>query len=143
MFGQKTFAVYVKGDDESPLETAIFVKEGFSPLAFIFTFFWALYYKIWWLVAFCFLFQVTKQFMLEYNVLNEHTDFIIATAYMAFIGFQAQDWYAADVERKGYTLIGIVMAGNLEEAQQRFFDKYIKHTSRRSSTPGSAITVGT
>jgi hypothetical protein len=135
MFGQKTFAVYAKPDEDDPLTTTVFVKEGFSFLAYIFTFFWALYYKIWWLVVFCFVFQVGKQFMIEYGMLSEQSDIIISMAYMVLIGFQAQDWYGKDLERKGYSLIGIVMARNLDDARQRFFDKYISHARRSTDTP--------
>lgn len=138
-FGQKTFAVYTRVEDSNPLETAVFVKDGFSPMAAIFTFFWALYNRVWWLVGFCFFVQVGLQFLSEYGVIEEETRQIIIFCYHIFLGLQFQDWYEEDLQSRGYILIGIVMAKNLEEAQQRFFDKYIKHTTRKQQTTTNSL----
>lgn len=134
MFGQKTYVVYAKPEEDNPLESAVFIREGFSFLAYILSFFWALYNRIWWLAAFCFVFSVGKHFMVSYEMISEKTDFVVTIAYLLIIGFQAHDWYGQELLRKGYILIGVVMASNLEDAQQRFFDKYITKAKKANPT---------
>lgn len=121
----KFFAVYIKPKAAEPLETALFVKEGFSILAMMLNIFWMLYHRIWVAAALLIAFNIALSYGQFYNVISAPAVFILNTGLLVFIGFEASDWYQQTLKRHGYLLLDIVSGKDLEQAQQRFFDNYI------------------
>ncbi len=116
------YAVYSASPDK--VEEAVFVKEGFSFLAFIFTFFWTLYHRLWLPSIAIAVFYALFTQLESRSIISHAVGAIIQAGVGFYIGFNANDWLAARYTRKGYTLIGVVYARNESDAQLRFFDNW-------------------
>ncbi len=121
----KTYAVYIKPGDEHPLESSMFVKEGFSMPAFLFSLFWALYHRVWRLAVLVLAFYIVANKALLAGVIDLHFRLIVEMGFLAWVGFQAGEWRAKALERQGFVLLDIVMARSEAEARQRLLDRYL------------------
>lgn len=116
------YAIYMPQDAASRDEGAVAVPQGFSLTAFLFHGVWALYYKTWALALACLaLFGLTAA--LEHlHFLSVEAAGMIELGLRLCVGFEAHDWRAASLERRGYRLERIVMARSGDEAMLRFLD---------------------
>lgn len=121
----KTYAIYLKNIPSSPLEKAIFVKEGFSLWAAIFGAFWMVYNRMWLCSVLLIAANVGLVFLEKQGFAGAELSTILQTGLMFFIGFNANDFYAKSLEMKGYKLFSVVTEKNICAAQQRFFDKVL------------------
>ncbi len=128
----KIYNVYTRQDEEEPLETALFVHDGFSLWAFVFHTFWALYHKVWHLAILCII-LFGSLFYAQMNIyLNPVIFAIIGIGLRLWVGYEANKWYTRSLEKRGYILFDIVAGRNKEEAELRFFDHNI--SSSRSDS---------
>lgn len=127
MFGrEKIYNVYLKPKAKNPLETSIFIEEGFSFMAFIFNAFWALYYRVWSLFIFSIVVMILFELLgIKLGLSNEAVNILNIGLY-AWIGFEANNWRGASLEKRGYILYDVVSATNSLGAKQRFFDSALK-----------------
>jgi hypothetical protein len=115
----KIFSVYVKKDSKNPLDTAVFVKQGFSFWAFFFAPIWALYNRLW----FAFLLLVVFSVLLA---INKGPEFTIASLILnIWFGFEANNFKTRKLERRGYIVFDVVTGIDKLAAQTRFYDKYL------------------
>lgn len=121
----KTYAVYIKPGDEHPLESSMFVKEGFSMPAFLFSLFWALYHRVWRLAVLVLMFYIVANKALLAGVIDLHFRLIVEMGFLAWVGFQGGEWRAKALERQGFVLLDIVMERSEAGARQRLFDRYL------------------
>jgi len=106
------YSVYEREDKDEPL----FVKEGFHLWAFLFTPFWALYHRIWWLLVVTI---VINLLLAEFSGLWPG---FVQAGWVIFVGLCAADFKGNALRRGGYRLMGISTGHSLLEAQQRYFD---------------------
>ncbi len=115
----KIYSVYVKKDSKNPLDTAVFVKQGFSLWAFLFTSVWALFNRLWF--AFVLLLIFSAMF-----AINEGIEFTMASFMLnIWFGFEANNFKARRLERTGYIIYDVVTGIDKLAAQARFYDKYL------------------
>lgn len=126
------YTVHVNPKDAVPLETAIYIKEGFSWLATMLTIFWMGYHRIWWAVAGIALFYVANAYV-EVQMKNVEIANVLEVAFLILIGFHANDWYRETLKRRGYVMMEIVSGKNEAEAEQRFLDFYLGQAKPLSS----------
>jgi hypothetical protein len=119
------YTVHLNPKAAEPLENAIFVKEGFSWLATIFTFFWMIYHRIWWAAIAIMVYNMAVAYLQETQILSAEIATIINVAVVVIIGLSAGDWYRDTLRRRGYVLTEIVSGMNEEQAEQRFLDLYL------------------
>ena len=135
--GTKLYEVYVKKDSSRPLEDIVIVSQGFNIWAFIFHFFWAIYNKLWSLAL---LFLVFISFeALSHQILSDKSGIFFSLFFLLvkiWIAFEAHNFKARLLRKKGYVLYDIVTGGNETEAEKRFFDKYVFF---KAETEGSAV----
>ena len=119
----KRFAVYLTPDEN--LEKTVFIQEGFSFKAFIFTLFWIMYNKLYF-VSFLLLALITIIQVLLYNgyISNSSVSVINLIGIQLFCGYNAIDWVQHSLLKKKFKLASIVFAKNLNEAQIKFFSEY-------------------
>lgn len=124
MFGRsrKIYNVYIKKDVSDPFEQMEFVPEGFSLLAVFLTFFWALYYRVWSLAAFSFAVLTALEFAYLQGFMPEDMTSVLRLVFSLWVGFEANDWRASSLERRGYILYDVVSGTSEEEARIRFLD---------------------
>ncbi|MBS40724.1 MAG: hypothetical protein CMM83_03220 [Rhodospirillales bacterium] len=98
------------------------VRDGFSLTAFIFTGFWALWNRMWFLTIIIFLGWAVLWGFYRFLGLSNDCLFIAFIALSTFIGFGANEWVSLNFLRKGYTLSGIVAARHRDAALRRWYD---------------------
>jgi hypothetical protein len=123
MARNRVYTVHVRAWSTKPDREAVFVREGFSWPAFFFVFIWALWRRLWMIAVLLLGASATVGLIGDFAELDPVTDVIIAVAISLLVGWEANDWYRRDLERRGYVNAGVVTAPNLVEAERRFFDK--------------------
>ncbi len=120
MFGRtKIYSVYVKQGVVSPLESAVFVKQGFSFGAFIFTVLWALYHRLW-------LVSIIVAVVSAFFAVNDGVAFAISSLlFSVWFGLEANNFLALKMEKRGYVLFDISTGIDKLAAEARFYDKYL------------------
>ena len=118
----KTFRIYCSGQNIRE-QRPVFIEEGFSFMAMIFSFFWFLYHAL-------LLEAIT--FLISQFALTLVSDFIGYKIYLALqiivylaIGVFAGQIRIMSLERSGYKFTDIIVAKNHEEARLNFFKNYL------------------
>lgn len=104
-------------------EEAIFVREGFSTAAFLFTVLWALWHRLWLVAAILLAIMAALAVAGPYLGLSEFLMGLVSLAVNLVFGFEARDLQARALVAAGYSEIGLSHGGNLDEAELRFFHR--------------------
>ena len=105
-------------------EQLVFVRDGFSWLAFLFAPIWLLAHRLWW--AF-----------LAYVVAALILDQILAFAGMPgsplgvlalnlIVGFEADSLRRWGLARRGWRLLGSITGRNLDDCERHFFERWVR-----------------
>lgn len=121
----KIYTVHIKAKNADALQRPEFVREGFSIWAFLFTFLWAFYHRLWGAGMFLILMHVTFFTMMEAGVISRMSVEIIQLAFQVIIGLQGHDWIRMQLVKKGYVLSDIVTGISLIDAERRFFERHL------------------
>lgn len=118
-----------KGPDHT-----VFVKEGFSGMAFVFSVLWALWHRMWvvaaiLLIVFAALSIATHALSMQDGIVS-----ILNLGISLVFGHEAQDLRAKSLRRAGYREAGLVMAKDLEEAELKYAFAMPKQQSRPLSS---------
>lgn len=115
----KIYSVYIKQGAANPLESALFIKQGFNLWAFILTAFWALFNRLW-------LLSLIVGVVSVIFVLNDSAAFAITSMlFSIWFGFEANNFLSSKLEKKGYILFDVTTGIDKLAAEARFFDKYL------------------
>jgi hypothetical protein len=105
----------------APPEEAIFVKEGFSVAAFVLTFVWALWNRMWVVAAAILAVMAAVAVAGSLTAANETAVAAVNTGLALIFGFEAQALRGWSLRRSGHVEDGLVEAANLEEAELKYF----------------------
>lgn len=114
---------YIKKTQEGEIEDLIFVKNGFSFPAFIFSLAWFAYKKMFLVATTGLLFIILLSNIFSAFLKSDPAGTSIAflTA-LLIIGVNGNYWYSKFLKRKGYDFVGCVFGKNKEEAKLRFVE---------------------
>lgn len=138
----KTYLVFEPADGGKNSETAekiVFLREKFSWPALFFTPVWLLWHRLWigflaWLVA-MFVIAVLAQML----GLNPTVTALALSLPSLIAGFEGSELRRRKLLRNGFADAGIVVADSVEDAEQRFFEEWVKGAGvPRPFTPPSA-----
>ncbi len=123
----KTFSVHCREDViASPTglaDGALFVKEGFSWPAFLFSPVWSLLKGLWLIAAIHSGFYVVIGLLLAVGIVSEDLFWLLLLAFNLLLGFEGNDLYRRKLARRALRERGVVVADNLQMAEHRFFVK--------------------
>ncbi|GGB40448.1 hypothetical protein GCM10011316_10650 [Roseibium aquae] len=125
MTANTTFYVMAPPDadpDITAAETAerlVFVPDRFSILAFAFSVPWMLVHRMWFVLLGYLALTLAIELVAFWTV--GAAAGVAALAVSFAFGLEAQGLRKWSLERKGYRQVGLVAAGDLEEAEIRFF----------------------
>ncbi len=107
--------------DGAPAEEVIFVPEGFSFGAFVFTMLWALWHRMWLTAAV--LLAISGAIAIAGSLLavNESVMAIVGFTVNLIFGFEARDLQIRSLVARGYDRAGFSHGKNLYEAEIRYF----------------------
>jgi hypothetical protein len=109
-----TYSIYAKPDDAMASE-AIFLPDSFSWGAFVFTWVWALWNRMW-IVA-----GLALSVMLIATTLPPVPQYLLSIGASILMGLHASDLLGWSLTRRKYVEIGLSNGGSLEEAELRFY----------------------
>ena len=116
-----------------PAEQALFVREGFSFAAFLFTVVWALWHRMW--LAAGILLALSGALALAGNLFGIGDGVIVIAGFAVnlIFGLEARNLQIRSLIERGYRQVGYSHGKNLDEAEIRYF-----HTnSRPQPQPGT------
>lgn len=123
--GMKLYTVHVRPNVAAAQEKPIFLREGFNWMAFFFTGFWALYHRLWWQTIAIVAFNIVVISLGENRVLAMESTNVIQLGLHVLVGYFANDWVRARLQRRGYVMSDITAADSLLRAEQRYFERYL------------------
>ena len=120
---------------ETSIEEARAVKDGFSWPAFVFSFIWALWHRLWLVAALIFVAEFAVGLLVGLIGFGGAVNAAVSLGMALTVGWLANDLRRDHLERGGLTDLGVVIAANGEDAIERYFTE---NTPRETiAMPGS------
>ena len=114
-----TYRIFVPSGKST--EQAVLVREGFSVAAAVFSVVWALWNRMWIIAPV--IFAGLAAIAVLGGVFKVSDELLLAAqlAIGIVLGFEAENLRSWKLVRAGYRETGIVMGGNIEEAELKYF----------------------
>ena len=118
----RVFTVHIRRHGLDPEKDVRLVKEGFSWPAFLFTFLWALWHRMWWTALGLFVISWGAALAVE-TLLPDHVagPAVLLALYVA-IGYLGNDLERRHLAASGFAEAGPVCGTDGDEALYRFLD---------------------
>ena len=113
------YSIYHRRGDAP--DRAVFVKEGFSGPALVFTVFWALWHRMWIVATVMLCLIAAVSLLAEWSGIAEDVIAIVNLAIGLIIGFEAASIRGWSLLRSGFAETGIVQAASREEAELKYY----------------------
>lgn len=124
MFGHmKIYTVHVKDTGAKAQDMPVFVHEGFSIPAFLLTFLWAFYHRLWVAGLLLLTGNLLVMTLVREGIIAAPSVVLLNFALQWIAGLFANDWLRASLKRRGYFTADIVAGDSLVRAEQRYFDR--------------------
>jgi hypothetical protein len=121
----------------------VFVRDGFSWWAFLLTPFWMLRHRLWLALAIYLLVSAAVDTGLRALGASVFTLVLVGVLLSLLAGLEAGTLRRFKLARRHWRNIGVVTGDDVEDAERRFFDAWIRQApARRPASPPSAPTVG-
>jgi hypothetical protein len=105
-------------------EGLVFVKDGFSWLAFLFAPFWLLAHRLWWpLLGYAVLAAAVQ--LLHLTPLDPRWVGLAGMGINLLVGLEASTLRRWTLDRKGWRSLGSVTGRSLAECERRFFEAWL------------------
>src|SRR4051794_4968786 len=119
-------------DDDTLAHTARvrFVRDGFHFWAMVLAPLWMLRHRLWIELIAYLLIVGGAVFVMRRLGIEEEAGVLVALFLAVLVGMEASSLLRWKLARRGFEQVGIVVGGNLEEAERRFFDSWTGETSR-------------
>lgn len=121
----KIYTVYLKPSKDNPYEDAVFIPEGFSFAAFLFTGFWALTKKCWLLAVLFFILPMGCATLAHMAGLSSPSVAVIDIGLRVLIGFFAYDGWRATLRSNRWVLHEVIVAYSELEAGHRYYERHV------------------
>ena len=118
----KLYAVHLRRHGLDPDRDVVLVKEGFSWPAFLLSFVWALWHRLWLAAALIVLAQAAVSlgiYLLHPDPLSQA---VLSLGLAAIIGYLAADFRQHKLAGQGFAFAGVVGGSNIDQAYRRFLD---------------------
>ena len=115
-----------KDESEPSLDRFVFVRDGFYFWAFLLTPLWMLRHRLW-LVLVCYI-LITSALNIILHMFNASTSVAVAASVLVsfLAGFEAGTLRRFTLARRGFRAVGLVVGDDLESAERRFFDSWMR-----------------
>ncbi|MCI5050115.1 MAG: DUF2628 domain-containing protein [Rickettsiales bacterium] len=120
----KLYTVHVRPNDDDGGDDIRFVPEGFSFLAFFLNGFWAIYHRLWAMLAIFVVVNAAIGLGVQYLGLNPISLIIMQLGLQLWMGFEGYDFLRKRLRKDGFITSAIVSGETKARAEQRFFDSH-------------------
>jgi hypothetical protein len=121
----KIYTVLLNPTDKNPFESAQFIAEGFNLYAFIFSGFWALSHRMWWMAALFFTLHLGSGYFGNMIGLSASSILFLELGFRVMIGLSANDLWRMTLERKGWITSDVIVAYSELEATHRYLERHL------------------
>ncbi len=129
----------LRGADAPQTDRFVFVRDGFFWSAFLLAPLWMLRHRLWLALLLYVAVVVAIGAGAQYFRLPAGIFAAIALLLSLLIGFEASTLRRWALARRRWTNVGVVVGDDLELAERRFFDAWMRHElPSRSAQPGAA-----
>ena len=116
----RVYTVHEKGASGDDI---VFVREGFSVFALIFSAFWLAFHRVWIAAAVVFGLMVLVEVARISGDISFAYAGLLRGGLSLAVGLFGYDLQRAALERRGYLMRGVTTGGSLDEAELRYFWK--------------------
>jgi hypothetical protein len=123
---------------DDPAEAAdrfVFVRDKFSLWAFLFAPLWMIWRRLWLVLLLYIVLMVLLQAGLWTIGASTAVKFVVGVLIGLLIGFEGPSLRRWTYNRRGWINHGVVVAGDEESAERRFFDAWIARDVRPAYAP--------
>jgi Protein of unknown function (DUF2628) len=117
----------LRGTERAPdPDRFIFVRDGFSIWAFLFSALWMLWHRLWLVLAIYVAVTAAIEMGLRYIGVSSAILAIVGLLISLLIGFEGATLQRFTLGRRGWKHIGVVGGDDMEDAERRFFDSWVR-----------------
>ncbi len=131
----RTYTVHELAGAPADGKGIVFVREGFSWAAVVFSLFWLLFHRLWIVAAFYFALTVAMMMGAQAVGLSEAVASVLSIILQGFLGAAAHDLQRWTLARNGYREIGIAAGSSLADAERDFFRHWQGSIAAAKPTP--------
>jgi hypothetical protein len=117
-------------DDAAAADRFVFVRDGFSMWAFLFSPLWMIWRRLWLVLLLYIVLIAALQAGLWALGASGLVKFIVGVLVALLIGFEAPSLRRWTFARRGWFNHGVVVADSEESAERRFFDAWVGRETR-------------
>jgi len=129
----------LRATDSAPdPERFVFVRDGFSIWAFLFSVLWMLWYRLWLALLAYLVVVAGMEAALRYAGVSSVLIGILGVLASLLIGIEAGTLRRFKLSRIGFRNIGVVCGSNLDDAERRFFDAWVRAGEQKRAEPPAA-----
>jgi len=125
-------------DAVSDPERIVFVREGFSFWAFLFTVLWMARYRMWLVLVLYLVIAGLVETALRLAGVGVTGIALAGLAIALLVGMEAATLRRFALRRRSFRDIGIVSGADREDAERRFFDSWVGAAAEQRSPPPAA-----
>jgi hypothetical protein len=114
-------------------ERFVFVRDGFHFWAFLLTPLWMIWRRLWLVLILYILVLIVLQLALRLIGAAPTVHTLVGVVVSLLIGFEAATLRRWTLNRHRWTQLGVVSAPDLEAAERRFFDFWLRQTAREAA----------
>lgn len=118
-------------------EDLVFVRDGFSWLAMLFTPIWLLLHRLWWGLLGYVVIVIALQVVASLAGLGETWISLASIAANVIFGFEASSLRRWTLARRGWAMVGAVTGKSSEECERRFFEGWLPAQPLLASQPSA------
>ena len=122
----------------SVAERFVFVRDGFSWWAFLLTPLWMLRHRMWLvLLGYVVLCGAIEAALVRFGA-SRTAIVIVGLLISLLVGLEASTLRRLALHRRRWSNVAIISGNDLEDAERRFFDAWLRDAPSRSSAPHAA-----
>ena len=126
--------------DADPDKVA-FIPEGFSWGALVFTFFWALFHRLWLVAALVFAAFTLLNVAVQQEMLEPVISSLLQIGVAVILGFEGRGLQVMALERSGYRRAGLIQATEPEAAELAYFAGRAPAPARYRGAPPDTLGI--
>ena len=130
-------------DASAEPERFAFVRDGFYWWAFLLTPFWMLWHRLWLVLAIYVLVSAGLDAVVRMIGASVFVIALVGVLISLLVGFEAGTLRRFTLGRRGWSNVGVVSGDDLEDAERRFFDAWVRQASARNDAPPKATSAPT
>jgi Protein of unknown function (DUF2628) len=118
-------------------ERFIFVRDGFYWWAFLLTPFWMLRHRLWLVLVIYLVLVAVLDTALHGVGASDLVIAVVGGLISLLAGFEAGTLRRFTLRRRGWKNVAIVSGDDVEDAERRFFDIWVRNASTRGDAPSN------